>query len=142
MKSNLVTLSCAAIVLTFGLSSTAMAASVKASLSGAQEVPANDSKGKGELTGTFDPATKKLTYKVTYSGLTGDATAAHFHGPAAAGKNAGVAVPVSGSVASPIEGTATLTDDQAKALQAGEMYFNVHTKANAGGEIRGQVSVK
>jgi hypothetical protein len=111
----------------------------KADLAGASEVPPTTSSGKGTLDATFDTATKQLTYTVTYSGLTGPATAAHFHGPAAVGANAGVAVPVQGSVASPIKGTATLTDAQAADLQGGKFYFNIHTEANKGGEIRGQV---
>ena len=64
---------------------------------------------------------------------------AHFHGPAPAGKNAGVSVPVQGALTSPIEGSATLTDDQAKTFEAGEMYFNVHTDANKAGEVRAQM---
>jgi hypothetical protein len=91
------------------------------------------------LTATYDPATKKLTYNVTYKDLTGPATAAHFHGPADAKSNAGIAVPVNGAVTSPIKGEATLTDAQAADLQAGKWYFNVHTAANKAGEIRGQV---
>jgi hypothetical protein len=111
----------------------------KADLSGASEVPPTASSGKGTLEASFDTATKQLTYTATYSGLTGPATAAHFHGPAAAGANAGVVVPVQGSVASPIKGTATLTDAQAADLQGGKYYFNIHTEANKSGEIRGQV---
>jgi CHRD domain len=65
---------------------------------------------------------------------------AHFHGPADPGKNAGIVVPVQGSVASPIKGTATLTDAQGADLMAGKLYFNVHTERNKGGEIRGQVT--
>src|SRR5215468_11271398 len=76
----------------------------------------------------------------TYYGLTGNATAAHFHGPADPDKTAGVIVPVQGSVASPIDGTATLTDTQAADLLAGKWYFNIHTEANWPGEIRGQVT--
>jgi hypothetical protein len=64
---------------------------------------------------------------------------AHFHGPAPVGVNAGVIVPVKGSVASPIRGEATLTPEQSADLLAGKWYFNVHTAANPGGEIRGQV---
>jgi CHRD domain len=89
---------------------------------------------------TFDPQTKKLTWKVTYSGLTGPATAAHFHGPAEPGKNAGVVVPIQNIATSPAEGSATLTDAQAADLTAGRYYVNVHTAANPGGEIRGQVT--
>jgi hypothetical protein len=112
----------------------------KASLKGAEEVPPNQTAGTGSVQATYDTATKQLTYTATYSGLTGPATAAHFHGPADPGKNAGVAVGVQGSVASPIKGTATLTDAQAADLTAGKWYFNVHTEANKGGEIRGQVT--
>lgn len=111
----------------------------KAELKGASEVPPNVSKASGSLTATYDTASKKLTYNVTYSGLTGPATGAHFHGPAAATANAGVALGVTGSVASPIKGEATLTDAQAADLQAGRWYFNIHTDAHKPGEIRGQV---
>ena len=65
--------------------------------------------------------------------------AAHFHGPAAPGANAGVQVPVAGGVNSGLDGSATLTADQAKMLENGQMYFNIHTEANKAGEIRGQV---
>jgi CHRD domain len=112
----------------------------KADLKAASEVPPTDSKGSGSVTATFDTATKKLTYSATYKDLTGPATAAHFHGPAAAGVNAGVVVPVKDMTASPLKGEATLTDEQVKQLQGGQMYFNVHTAANKGGEIRGQVT--
>ena len=82
-----------------------------------------------------------MAWTVNYSGLTGPATGAHFHGPAAISENAGVVVPLTGSLASPITGSATLTDAQAADLMAGKWYFNVHTAANPGGEIRGQVNV-
>jgi hypothetical protein len=111
----------------------------KAELKASEEVPPVDSKGAGTLAATYDTSNKALNYTVNYSGLTGDATAAHFHGPAAAGQNAGVVVPVSGSAANPIKGSATLTDAQAADLMAGRWYFNIHTAANKGGEIRGQV---
>ena len=75
-----------------------------------------------------------------YSGLSGPATAAHFHGPAEAGKNAGVAVAIPNATSSPVDGSATLTDAQAADLVAGKYYINVHTAANPGGEIRGQVT--
>jgi hypothetical protein len=111
----------------------------KADLKASAEVPPVDSKGSGALTANYDTATKKLTYTVTYKDLTGPATAAHFHGPADAKTNAGVVVPVNGAMASPLKGEATLTDAQAADLAAGKWYFNVHTAANKGGEIRGQV---
>jgi hypothetical protein len=111
----------------------------KADLKASNEVPAVDSKASGTLEATYDTGTKKLTYTVSYKDLSGPATAAHFHGPADAKANAGVVVPVSGAVTSPIKGEATLTDAQAADLAAGKWYFNVHTAANKGGEIRGQV---
>jgi hypothetical protein len=88
---------------------------------------------------TLDTSSKKLTYTMTYEGLTGPATAAHFHGPAAAGANAGVVVPIGNNPPSPSTGSVTLTDDQIKDLEAGKWYANVHTEANKGGEIRGQM---
>ena len=117
----------------------AQAVSYKAALNGASEVPPTTSKATGTLAATYDPATKTLTYTITYSGLTGEATGAHFHGPAAAGENAGVAVPIKPPLASPIKGSATLTDAQASDLAAGKWYLNIHTAANKPGEIRGQV---
>lgn len=121
--------------------SAAQAASVNytAVLKGSSEVPPNDAAGAGELTATLDTTTKVFSYKATYSGLTGPATAAHFHGPAMAGANAPPVVPVA-KPASPITGTATLTDAQIADLQAGKWYFNVHTAAHPPGEIRGQVA--
>jgi len=113
--------------------------SFKADLKGASEVPAVTSQGTGNVTATYDTASNRLTWKGTVSGLSGNATAAHFHGPAEPGKNAGVMVPAPGVTTGAFEGSATLTDDQAKALTAGQTYFNVHTAANPNGELRGQV---
>jgi len=118
----------------------AFAEKFKAALDGKSEVPANTSAGNGTADIDYDAATKKLSWKLTYSGLSGPATAAHFHGPAEAGKNAGVAVAIPNATASPVEGNATLTDAQASDLMAGKYYVNVHTQANPGGEIRGQVT--
>ena len=111
-----------------------------AELTGAAEVPANDSAGTGTLEATYDTETMLFTWTVTYEGLTGDATAAHFHGPAAADANAGPVIPIEGDLASPIEGSATLTEEQASQLQDGLWYFNVHTAEYPDGEIRGQVT--
>jgi hypothetical protein len=106
-------------------------------MSGASEVPPTTSADSGSVNATLDTATKTLTYAVFYENLTGPATAAYFHGPAAIGANAGVAMPIAGGdIASPIRGTATLTDAQMEELLAGKWYVNVHTKANPAGEIR------
>jgi hypothetical protein len=112
-----------------------------AMLSGAQEVPPVNAQGKGTAQLTLDTATKKLTWTVTYSGLTADAAAAHIHGPAATGTNAGVVVNLApNGVKNPIEGSATLTDAQIADLVAGKYYVNIHTAQNKGGEIRGQIT--
>ena len=99
------------------------------------------STGKGTGTFTYDAATHTLNYNVTYEGLSGPAGAAHIHGPAEPGANAPPVVPFA-NAASPITGTATLTDAQAADLAAGKWYVNVHTAANRGGEIRGQIVKK
>jgi hypothetical protein len=122
------------------LAGPAFAEKLKAVLDAKSEVPPNASTATGSADIDFDPATKKLTWKLTYSGLSGPATAAHFHGPAEVGKNASVAVPITNAGSSPVEGGATLTDAQAADMMAGKCYVNVHTAANPGGEIRGQVT--
>jgi CHRD domain len=114
----------------------------KASMNAVSEVPPTQSSGTGAVTATYDPATKMLTWEGNFSGLTGPATAAHFHGPADASKNAAPAIWISEkgqNLTSPFKGSATLTDAQADDLQKGLWYANVHTDANKGGEIRGQV---
>jgi hypothetical protein len=128
-----------AIVIVAASASFAEEVKMKADLSAAQEVPPNQSAGKGTAAITFDTAAKKLSWIVNYSGLTGPATAAHFHGPGEPGMNAGVAVPIPNQGTSPVTGSATLTDAQAADLMAGKYYVNVHTAANPGGEIRGHV---
>jgi hypothetical protein len=134
-----------ALVLGFASRSQAATTSFKADLKGSSEVPANQSTGSGSVTATFDPATKKLTWNGTYTGTSGAPTAAHVHGPAEPGKNAGVVVWISDKdtkahpFTSPFQGSADLTDAQASDLMAGLYYVNVHTVANPGGELRGQL---
>jgi CHRD domain len=111
----------------------------KADLSGPGENPPTGSAGTGSIEASYDSSTKTLSWAGSYTGLTGPETAAHFHGPAAAGVNAGVMVPVEAKE-SPFKGSAVLTDDQAKAFAGGLVYFNVHTAKNKGGEIRGQMA--
>jgi hypothetical protein len=111
-------------------------------LSGKQETPPNASKGSGLAKVTYDDKTHELDWIVSYKGLSGDATMAHFHGPAKKGTATGIAlwaVPMGAAIISPIVGGATLTDAQAKQLESGLWYFNIHTAALPKGEIRGQV---
>ncbi|HEY9066238.1 MAG TPA: CHRD domain-containing protein [Burkholderiaceae bacterium] len=124
-----------------GSSSGANTIGVSASLSAAAEVPPNASSATGSLQGSYNKDSKLLSWKLVYSGLSGPATMAHFHGPAMAGQNAGVVVPLT-NPASAVESSATLTEAQAADLLAGKWYINVHTAANPGGEIRGQVLIK
>jgi hypothetical protein len=136
-KTMFATLAFAASVASAG---PALADKYKAALDSKSEVPPNASTASGTADIDYDSASKKLSWKLTYSGLSGPATAAHFHGPAESGKNAGVAVAIPNAGTSPVEGSATLTDAQAADLSAGKYYVNVHTQANPGGEIRGQVA--
>lgn len=112
-------------------------------LTGAQQVPPVQTPGSGSASLTYDASTRVVTWNITFSGLSSQATMAHFHGPAPAGKNAGVKVWLSQKgtmeMTSPLSGQTTLSPDDAKMFEAGDMYINVHTKTNPGGEIRGQV---
>lgn len=115
---------------------------LKAELKASNEVPPNDSKGTGSVDLTFDEATRKLTWKGTYANLSGPPSASHFHGPALAGKNAGILIPIFVAPASqsPFEGSAILTEEQVGYLNAGMLYVNIHTNTNKAGELRGQVT--
>jgi len=131
-RMNVMALSLA---LAFGVTSaTVLAADVK--LSGDQEVPAVKSAGAaaGAITIGDDGA---VSGSVTATGFT--PTAAHIH-QAAAGKNGPVIVPFTkdGDKFSAPAG-AKLTPDQMKAYKAGELYVNVHSAANPGGEVRAQL---
>ena len=117
---------------------------IAASLNAANEVktPALSTvtfPGTGTMTGTYNSTTNLLTYSISWTGLSGTATASHFHGPALTTENAAVQVgfTLAGNSAS---GTATLDETQESQLLTGKWYANVHTTANPGGEIRGQVT--
>jgi hypothetical protein len=111
-----------------------------ATLAAASEVPPSKSTGTGEATASLDTATHELTYDVTFKGFSSDVTAAHIHGPALEGKNAGVVVPLGNTPTSPIHGSAKLTPEQEKELVAGSYYVNVHSKNHPSGAIRGQLT--
>jgi hypothetical protein len=110
-----------------------------ATLTGKDEVPANASAGTGQVTAELETTERTLAYRATYQGLSGPATMAHFHGPAANGANAPPVVVVGDNAKLPIGGSVRLTEDEMNDLIAGKWYFNVHTAANPGGEIRGQL---
>ncbi len=120
------------------VSACAQPVNLQTTLTGSQEVPRTASLGNGTVVAKLQPDTRALIYTIEYVGLTGPVTAAHIHGPAAAGANGPVMVPfVAGP--SPIKGSATLTQAQVDALMAGQTYVNLHTAANPGGEVRGQM---
>lgn len=109
-------------------------------LTGRNESPSNSTMGRGVLEASLNQVTNELTWRVTYSGLTGPVSAGHFHGPAITGANAGVALGFKGNLDSPIQGAATLTADQARDVMAGKWYVNLHTQAHPGGEVRAQLT--
>lgn len=106
---------------------------------GMNEVPPAKTYAGGKLDAVLDKNTRLLRWKLSYSGLSGPATAGHFHGPAAIGVNGGVALPLVHPLRSPMEGSATLSPAQAADLLAGKWYINLHTAAHPAGEIRGQM---
>ena len=140
MSKSVIAATIAAAALALSVAS-AVAGTIKyrAVLTGPAETPPTDSKGTGTVSATYDTETRTLTWTIDYSGLTGPAVAAHFHGPAPAGKPAAIEVPLKAPLDSPIKGSAVLTDSQAKDLMDGMMYFNIHTAAHMPGEIRGQL---
>ena len=111
-------------------------ADVKVVLSGANEVPPVTTSASGD--GTISVADDgTVSGSVTTKGVQG--TAAHIH-IGAAGKNGPVVVPFNkegDTYKAPA--AAKLNADQMNAFKTGELYFNVHSAANPGGEIRGQL---
>jgi hypothetical protein len=124
---------------TSGASSSAgLTETYTATLSPGEEVPpASNSKGSGSFEMKVDIKSNEFTWKLSHGGLTGPATAAHIHGPAAKGANAGVVIPLQG-----MSGKGKLTQAQYGDLAAGLYYVNVHTPQYPNGEIRGQLARK
>lgn len=112
-----------------------------ATLAASEEVPPNSSQGRGTAEVRVNTTTNQVRWTTNWSGLTGAATMAHIHGPAAKGANAGVVVPMAGVTgqAGSAQGNGTLTQAQYGDLAAGLYYVNIHTAQNPGGEIRGQL---
>lgn len=110
-----------------------------ASLDGAAETPPQATKAAGTAEVTLDTRSKILSWTVRYAGLSGPATMAHFHGPAAVGAAADITVPLPPPLKSPFSGSEALSDGQIGDLRAGLWYINIHTAKSPKGEIRGQV---
>jgi hypothetical protein len=116
---------------------------VSGDASGAQEVPVVTTTATGTLSGTYDSKTNVLQYNINWTGLSGDVSAAHFHGPALAGADADPIIHLTvttNGVNGNITGTSTLHDSTEAHLLDGKLYYNIHTVLNPGGEIRGQVT--
>jgi hypothetical protein len=88
----------------------------------------------------YDTTTNMLSWDITFSGMSGAPTVAHFHGPAAAGADAGIQVTI-GDLTSPSVGSIAITEAQEGQLMSGLWYINYHSAMCTGGEIRGQVLV-
>ena len=142
-RLTLIALACA-VLIAAGSQAFALIIPIQATLTGAGEVPPNNSPAKGLMTGTFDTNTNTLTWTVTYSGLSGVPIGAHFHGPVSylgltPEENAPIQVGTPGNLASPFHGIAQISAEQAKDLKDGRYYFNLHSTKIPGGEIRGPV---
>jgi Cu/Zn superoxide dismutase len=112
----------------------------KADMLGSTEVPATDSAGKGTAEVTVDTDTKKVSWTMSVEGLSGDATAAHAHGPASVTESAPPVIDMSGDMM--MKGGADITEAQWTEMKAGKYYINVHTAKFPDGEIRGQLAAK
>ncbi|MBS1103081.1 CHRD domain-containing protein [Gluconobacter sp. Dm-62] len=95
---------------------------------------------KGSASAMLDTTKNTLTYRFEDNGLSGPVTAAHLHGPAAEGQDAGVLAPINGPYTTRMTGTLQLTPDQVKEVQAGQSYINLHTEKYPDGEARAQLT--
>jgi CHRD domain len=128
-----------------GAAGQATAIRVATIMSAAQEVPTptgNVTAARGTFTANVSASATgaTLSWELTFTGLSGNANAAHIH-TAARGVAGPVSVPLCGPCQSPASGTANISATVLQALQTGGMYANVHTSANGAGEIRGQIAV-
>jgi hypothetical protein len=158
-KSRFPIVATAALAFTIALAANGQSSKAKfgATLKGASETPPVDAKGTG--TATFTVSGTSVDYKITASGLSGEATAAHIHvGPTTASGPVVVPFPAkaikngaNGSVA--ISGSFNSADIKPQTnpniknldellgqMSAGNTYVNIHTAAHPAGEIRGQIT--
>ena len=101
-------------------------------------MPPTDSAATGTAEVTLDTEAKTVTWVYKHDGLSGDMTASHIHGPAAATEAAG---PVIDTSSKTMEGSVPITHEQAADPMAGKYYFNFHTEKFPDGEIRGQLAL-
>jgi hypothetical protein len=129
-----------------GLAAAKASYKISAPLNVKQEVPKQVVKApnaKGSFTGTIVEKGKSATlrFKLSYSHLSGPATAAHIH-VGKRGVAGNVLVPLcAGNCHSGMAGSATFSKDVVDKIERGQTYVNVHTAKNPAGEIRGQVKV-
>jgi hypothetical protein len=106
-------------------------------ISAAQEVAGCMSQASGNALATLNPTSCELCIKLSYSGLSGPELLSHIHGPAKIGEHAGVLSPLS---LDPVKTDCfTLDSEQIKYLEAGHLYFKIHSEMCPSGEIRGQI---
>ena len=94
---------------------------------------------EGKVEAALNTQTNLVRYTMSWSGLSGPVTAAHFHGPAPAGEEAGVRGPIPSPYKSGQHGALLLSSEQAQALQNGQIYVNLHTANEPNGEARAQL---
>jgi len=112
------------------------------SASGSQETPPNSSTATATLTGTYNPDNHILQFNINWTGLSGMATEANFHGFAFMGASPKVLIGITISnqgISGAASGMVTLTDSAAAVLLNGELFYNIHTAFYPDGEIQGQV---
>ena len=140
LKATLV--ACFLLGVTTAIPAAATFISLQSTIDGAQASAGagTGSPGTGLGAMTFDDLTNDFSWDISWSGLSGALTVAHFHGPAGPGTNAGVQVNfLAIAPGNPSIGTTVIDSGQAADLLAGLWYINIHTAVNPGGEIRGQV---
>ena len=111
--------------------------SLSTRLSGDQEVPPVETDALGFGSVFYNSTDRVLTVHIVHT-LLNNVTGAHIHGPAPAGENGGVVFALDVGLVT-ITGEFTLTPEQEGDLLNGLYYINIHTDANPGGELRGQI---
>lgn len=141
MRKTMMAAAGAALVLSAAASAEMIMVMVE--LSGLQEVPPNASPGSGSAMVHIDTDTGAIDITGSYTGLIAPVSAAHLHGLAPAGSNAGVlfGLTTTGGTTGTFSGNGVLSAANLAGMLNNLTYINVHTSAFPGGEIRGQVIV-